>query len=99
MPALGTALSSKLKEGEAFNLVSPGKGTTVVDPRFQKRDWTGCREPFSKTLALAVDVSTRLGAGPRSDEIASSELETVLAEAEALLIDAVSEARGHRRPM
>jgi hypothetical protein len=31
MPALGTALSSKLKEGEAFNVVSPGKGTTLVD--------------------------------------------------------------------
>jgi hypothetical protein len=32
MPALGTALSSKLREGEVFNVVSPGKGTTLVDP-------------------------------------------------------------------
>jgi hypothetical protein len=31
MPAFGTALSSKLKEGEAFNVVGPGKGTTLVD--------------------------------------------------------------------
>jgi hypothetical protein len=32
MPALGIALSSKLKEDEALDVVSPGKGTTLVDP-------------------------------------------------------------------
>jgi hypothetical protein len=32
MPAVGTALSSKLKEDQAFDVVSPGKGTTLVDP-------------------------------------------------------------------
>jgi hypothetical protein len=37
MPALGTALSSKLKEGEAFNLVSPGTGTTVAEALIYER--------------------------------------------------------------